>query len=172
MDVVIIGMLCKTINLLKSLGGTDKKDNKDMNTAENFLHKVGKKLSLSTRDDIIDLEEEYYTRIDDDEEDDIEYKYTKPTKKKYQTEATTVNDKPIRLRTDIDVHKAELFNNIDEFMAYVSARNLNVINTITGTKRTVKYLDPYNGDDGPTVMITFSDGARGVFAPGTYAKAV
>ena len=185
LNVVIIVMLLKVMNLLKSLGATDKPQRDEAGYKKSFFYKLGRAMSEVGRitndeddDDILDaFENAGYKKLDDAEfyDDGIDVEaLTKgkpaPTTRKKIVEFES-NSTP-KKKEVLDGYIPGVFHNINEFMAYVSARNLNVINTITGTKRTVKYLDPYNDGNGPTVMITFSDGTRGVFAPDVYAKAI
>lgn len=182
LNVVTIVILLKVMNLLKSLGTTDKPQKDKAGYKKSFFYKLGKVMSQVgriTNDDIADIyENEEYKKLNDDDDfydDGIDIEAL--TKRK---PTSTTNKKIVEFENNTTPKKKEVldgyipgvFHNINEFMAYVSERNLNVINTITGTKRTVKYLDPYNDGNGPTVMITFSDGTRGVFAPDVYAKAI
>lgn len=186
LNVVTIVMLLKVMNLLKSLGTTDKPQRDKAGYKKSFFYKLGKAMSEVNRitnnedtdDDIVSIyENAEYKKLNDDDFYDDGIDIEALTKRK---PASITNKKIVEFESNSTPKKKEVldgyipgvFHNINEFMAYVSARNLNVINTITGTKRTVKYLDPYNDGNGPTVMITFSDGTRGVFAPDVYAKAI
>lgn len=167
LDVVVMMMLLKTMNYLKSLGATDK-PNKNSYT-QKFRKQLSKAMNISDDldlDDDDDIMDATYRAADDKDEDDfsddlVDYSTGRKSK------VVSIDNSKMDIKHSIHYG---VINNIDEFMQYVSARNLNVINTLTGIKRTIKYLDQYDDGNGPTVLITFMDGTQGVFAPGTYAK--
>lgn len=168
LNVVTIVMLLKVMNLLKSLGATDKPQKDKAGYKKSFFYKLGKAMSEVGRITNDEYDDDFY-----DDGINIEaLTKRKPTPTTNKKVIEFENNTTPKKKEVLDGYIPGVFHNINEFMAYVSARNLNVINTITGTKRTVKYLDPYNDGNGPTVMITFSDGTRGVFAPDVYAKAI
>ena len=71
---------------------------------------------------------------------------------------------------DTHTQEYEVFDNVTEFIEYVSGYNLNILNIETNEVHTIKYLEKLDLPDvEDDLLITFDDGSREIFKPYMYA---
>ena len=176
--LLIINLVLNIVTLSIVLDMKSKRDTKEDKPVR---EKVKKESSFGDRlkSSFLDFDYDRDIKGNSDDDDDI---WDEP---EYRVVETPKADRVERLRkkweeedieNDRNILESNIMRDVNEFMRYVSAYNLDILDIKSNKVRSIKYLDNATYFDKeihkykPTVKITFVDGTSDLFLPGKFAK--